>query len=651
MAFDWKTSPTGKRLIFGTSLAAMVVAANIEVPPPTPTFDEDIRIGTGEADGAATQYDSQYTTVWTDGTYPLGASGGQVVVSGGVGTFTGTRDPGTYTCGNRTVVVDANFWVVGDQAQMDINAIGKTVIARKGARVTFDQISGGAWGNQSDMQGTVLTQDGPDMRGDPLLDPNNDALAGYDHIGLRRCQNVTIRDCHVRPTADGTTGITLHGNYGGDPALSNIQIVRVAEKLFQADPEGDYNTTTGTAWPSGAHGIYSESNMEIRGLSIRDCHIYGARYGIRVFHLTDWPIEIIGNRIDCCYEDLIQGGTAVHGAILQSGNYKTRPLGSSADLPGNAGPHSDGSQYLGSGGTTGPDASVTIESEWTNEWNSRAPGNQGLYFSDYSGSVGQEILIRGGGAMDQATRSLSISNPTNCTIQWFGVIPTPNLPLPYTADGFCGGITLDAAGADTDITDTFAGLISPGSATILNCNTSLRTLTTAALNAALPNRPADTTGSMPTLQEFMALFQPANGGVVDGQGPHGKVVLAADAELSDFTFASGVVDPTLSNVSVAGGSGTFTASFRTDTGFTPAFWVLEPSGTVLTDIKDIKFARSGTWVERGIAHVHKNDGDSATDIPIPAPTGIPAGTYELIFYQENGWTKESAIQSHTVTIT
>lgn len=532
---------------------------------------------------------------------------------------------------------------------MNINAVGKTVIARKAARVTFDQ-NAGAWGSQSDMQNTVLTQDGPDMRGSAVENAANDVQAGYDYIVLRRCMNVTIRDCHIRPVSDGTTGLTLAGNYGGTPALGNVQIERIAMKLYQADPEGDYNETTGITWPSGGHGIHSESNMEIRGLSMRDNHIYGARYGIRVFAITDWPIENIGNHIDCSYEDLVQGNTAIIGAWLQAGNYKTRPLGSSADKPGDLGPHSDGTQLLGSGGTTAPDGSVTLEAEWGNEWNSRAPGNQGLYLSDYTGSVGREVLVRGGGAMDKAARSLSIDVPHDCTVKWFGAIPTPNLVLP-TVDSFCAGITMGGAGADTDFIDCFAGVIDAGSGVVTNCNTNLRALTGAQLDAALPNRPADTTGPLPTLQEYMAMFEPAAAGAVDGMGPFGKVFLANGAERSEFTFDASVVDPTLTSVAASGGSGTFTASFRTDTEQTPAFWVLEPSGTVLTDHKDIKFARSGTYVERGITTVHKGEGDSATDISIVAPTGIAAGTYELIFYQENGWTKESAIQSQTITIT
>lgn len=632
MAFNWRASAAGARLLLGASGMAMVVSIGTAPPDVTPGPNETIYYGTTNTTGQA-PYDTGDGALSGNST-PAGFS-----ATAGVITSVSTPATGTYTIGEWTIEVDTAHHAVGNQAGWDAlggSHYGKTIVVRQKA----DIIWSGGWGSNSDMLNTVVTGDG----GDPRLayaSVSDNVNRHFDYIVLNKHRNVQLDGLFVQPTTKHTV-IELQGGYDitSGTTLENVEIVRCVVKGSDPDPHGDY--TAGTSAFPGENGIFSQLNFQYGFISIRDNVVYGVNYGIRL-PANVRAMELIGNLIDMSFQDAMQVGHSSDTPALIAGNYVTRMMSIPSDT-GN--PHGDVLQI-----TTSPsfDTNIVIDCNYHFVGNSRGyNGLQVWYISD-DGGGGVSLLMRGCGSQDASARSISIHLGNGVLVERCGAIAGDWLAFPHNNNTTSMTLSSHANGGNV-FDDSFSGNMDAGGGGLdRSTSVDFRSWSEAALTAALPAHPLSRAQTL-TLPEFMAKF--AVQGALAGKGPHGVSSLAVGAELSSYTTDDTIVPtPVLTNLSTPAGTTSFTATVRTNVQLNPIFWAIVPAATTVTDPREIKKRTIAGALDYGWSTVLKGQGDGATDIAIAGAAGALSGgtSYKLVCYQENGWSKASAVSTAAFT--
>jgi hypothetical protein len=172
-------------------------------------------------------------------------------------------------------------------------------------------------------------------------------------------------------------------------------------------------------------------------------------------------------------------------------------------------------------------------------------------------------------------------------------------------------------------------------------------LSESARNAAFTDRTIGglvATG-LPTMKQ---VIDAAVGvGVAAGKGS--KMALAANAERSAYTYP-GLSAPVFSSVAVTPTSATAaTLSLKSTVECNPIYWAVIPTATATpTDIEDIRRRRIAGAHSFGVMKVPAGQTATAKTATLTVPG---AGSYKVVWFQENGWTVNSAVQAQSFATT
>lgn len=595
----------------------------------------DVRFGTTNTSGEGT-YD--HGSGLTNGTYATYFT----VTSGRYVALNSTPAAGTYDVSGLTVEVSSDYFAVNGQTQFDAltsGEYGKTVVIRQGSNIIWDQASGD-WGQSADMNWTVVTSDEADARTWSYEGATDDSKAHFDYIILDRTAKVAIQDLGIvaQDPATQATTIELRGTENNKTAAQceNVEIIRCLIKSSAPTPNGDY--TGGTSSFPGGKGILSQFTMYPRGTRIIDNVIHGTEEGVLI-GVGDWFTEIVGNEIQLNYSDFLKpnkmGSEDV--PMLIAGNYMSRPMAIPTD---SGGPHSDIMQC-------GDINNWVFEANFFFSGDSR--GKTGIQVMYMDSNTSTTFKMRGHGHIDTSSRSYSPESMQNSNIEYCATIPSESAPtIPYGSGE--AALLVQGTTSNNHVSNSFFGAYATSGATETNLAQLKGFANEAAVTAALPAYPiADTDGPY-TMAELLDLFAVTGGGALDGMGPTHMVSLADGVERSAFTMDNTLVPtPTLSSASTPSGSTSFSSTVQTDVDLDPIFWAVVPTGTSVTDPMDIKYRKISAAVDYGYSIVPK--GSTATNITLTGTSGAltSSTTYDLVMFQANGWSKQSAITTKTFT--
>ena len=618
-------------MLLVNGLPALVGGAPALSGAAAPAPSADIRFGTTNTSGEGT-YDAG--SGLTNGTY-----GDFTVTSNRYVALNASPSAGTYTVSGLNVEVSSDYFAVNGQSEFDnltSSEYGKTVVVRKGSQIIWDQVAND-WGEEADMAWTVVTSDDSDPRGWSYETTGIDGDAHFDYIILDRVKKVAIQDVAVivQDAATHSTAIEVQGTANNKTAAQceNVEVIRCLIKCSTPDPFGDYSGGTFT----DGKGFLSQFTMYPRGLRIIDNDFYGCGESIYLA-VGDWFSEVVGNKIDLNYADFIKPNRlGADVPMLIAGNYMTRPMA----LPSDSGnPHSD---IMQSGDMNG----WVLESNFFFVGDSR--GNTGVQVMFMNSGSSCSFLMRGHGHIDTSSRSYSPGNMQNSTIEYCATIPSEQAPsIPYGSGE--AALLVQGTTSNNHVSNSFFGAYATSGATETNLAQVKGFANEAALTTALPAYPVDDADGPYTMAEFLDLFAVTASGALDGMGPAQMVSLADGVDRSEFTMDDTLVPtPTLSSASTPSGSTSFTSTVQTDVDFNPIYWAVVPTGTSVTDYQDIKYRRISAAVDHGFSLVAK--GNTATNITLTGTSGAltSSTTYDLVMFQENGWSKRSAITTKTFT--
>ena len=612
-------------------------AAKTGTPTTLGAGQEVARFGTTNTAGSA-PYDTLGAAA--DGNY------GAFTVSGGVITMASPAAAGNYNVGGYPVAVSANDIAVSTQSEFNnlSNAdIGKTIIVRKGARLVWNQVDASDFGYHTDMQHGKVLGDGGDCRVGHTS-AGNDADAHFDYIKFKTCANITLENLKIVPTNPSSSGSCFEflEASGGGHLQHDVTLLRCVFKTSSPSAYGNYSSG---GFP-GKHGILCQANIPIKGVCIQDSVFYGNRRAIELPATGQRYVEIVGNLVDMNYEDFIKiNAHSGQTPVLLAGNYCTRPLSLGSDS-GN--PHTDILQLQGG---TGSDANILLEANFFFSGDARGKNAVQVWYLGGNSGSGISGLIRGCGNVDASLRSYNPGKTNGFRTEYSATIPNDSKSLPFggaeAGHRYDGGVT----SAGSQLHHCFFGdYLDNGyhsNISVTACN-KVKQWSAATLTSRLPAYPIAATDGPYTMSEFIDLFEPQSGTPLDGRGPWPMVSLAAGEEHSNFVLDATLVPaPVLSGLSVSPSSSSFSATVQTTVDLNPIYWAVVPQGTSVTDYNAIKKRRIPGALDYGFATVGINQ--TGSNIAISGSGGSLSGstTYQLVLFQENGWTRRSAILTST----
>ena len=602
---------------------------------------ESARFGTANTAGSA-PYDTQGAAV--DGSY------GAFDVAGGVITANGTQISGNYSVGGYPVVVSGSFIAVSSQAEFNAlgaGDIGKTIIVRSGARLVWNQVGAGDFGYRTDMANTTILGDGGDCRA-TYSAAGDDTTAHFDFVKFKSCANVVFENVKFVPTNPASSGSCLEflEAAGGGVEQRDVTLKGCVLKTSSPTAYGNYASGGFT----GKHGILCQANIPIKGICVRDSVFYGNRRAIELPATGQRYVEIIGNFVDMNYEDFIK--INAHGGqtpVLLAGNYCTRPLSLGSD---NGNPHTDILQLQGG---TGFDANIVLEANFFFSGDARGKDAIQVWYIGGNSGSGISGLIRGCGNIDASLRSFNPGKTNGFRTEYCATIPNDGKALPYggaeAGHRYDGGVTSAGSELAYSFFGDYLDNAYNSNISVTACN-KVKSWSAGTLTSRLPAYPVAATDGPYTMSELIDLFEPSPGTPLDGRGPWPMVTLAPGEERSAYVLDATLVQaPVLSGLAVSPTASGFSATIQTDTDLNPIYWAVVPQGTSVSDPDDIKKRRIAGALDYGYQAVLINQ--IGTNIGLSGTGGALAGntTYQLVAFQENGWTKRSAIVSASFTTT
>lgn len=527
------------------------------------------------------------------------------------------------------ITIEPNAYAVANAAEFQTistaEAFGKTIRVREGAQIDWG--IGQGPGDTASLGFATIIGDG-----DARAAASIGTTGHFAKIHPRNVSDVTLKNLRVREIA-----------YGVNEASGPVSNLTVQQCLIMntdvLDLNGDYSAAGAVAALGLSNGIGLDGY--IHGLRLIDNDIRNVSQGINAKYY-DWA-EIVGNRIDGFYNDAIH--IVKHDPdtpTIIAGNSVSRPFNRSGDADD---PHSDGIQFLG----YNPGGGVAVPGDSPNnviEANSFSIGNTrsnwhapdpvsgysaGIFLKDITAGKGFSAVIRANMLMKTGYEDIRPQSVKNTRVEYNGSIPRE---------------VAEADGGKFDIGETFAAGSNSASNNIaravnaLNGTTSSGNVevasTAAAWDAVLPNwrLPVQDKYDLP---DILGAFQGAIGAAAN-KGPAAMVSLASGAELSAYSMdATLVPTPALSNPLTSGAGGVLSLAVTTNVDLNPIFWAVVPVGQAAS-LREIKERRVPNALEHGYTAVA-----AVGSVTVTGTVSHPAGNYEVVYFQENGWTRQSPV--------
>ena len=568
---------------------------------------------------------------------PANGTYGNFTVTAGVISCNGSQTPGVYDVGGYPVQVLSDFRAVRSLTELNatsgFSGPNRILCIREAAAIDWNNVTSG-YGRRANLQGTTLLGDGPPVR-DTMWDPaydsrrhfirhNLSAMRSFNCDNLRIVSAGTLQDA-VNHTATSGGSITQHG----DVEYRNCVMIAA-----RPDPNGDYSAS----WGLGGFGFYIAGTCE--GLRLYDNVVIGGYRGYRIVPLVYY--EMIGNESWLSYEDAftISAASTVPGIV--GGNI----MGVGLARPTDAGlPHGDHLQIL----TGGSPANHVIEANASFQGNNRGRSfNQNLFLRGAT-VTGWQTHMRDNVLSGDSPYAFDIFETQGSTMEHCTWAPTPYIALPSGAtNGIRFGNEPPFAGSNflTNVISRTGGTVNAGVTQSGNV-TALSAYVAGDWDAMYENWTVDSE-QYPTLQKIMADLRAKTTGPGNGKGHR---VTFSGPKNSDYVINGGSIPtPTLTSLTMTSTLATGpTANITTDTVLNPIFFAVVPVGTAVATTRDIKHRKVTGALSYGFRST--KNGDTVIALTM-AGTGLVAGTqYDVVAFQENGWTKVSAVSRVTFTAT
>ncbi len=562
---------------------------------------------------------------------PAAGTYGPFTVSSGIITPSGAQTVGTYDVGGYPVEVVAGLKAILNQTEWAANLTaaadrGKTILIREGAAIEWNNTTSGFLRRQ-DALGTVFLGDGPPVRLNKL-DAAYDARKHFTRHFFAAIRNFTVRNCRIVPTVGRGVDFTSASGAGvttGDITYDECLIVN-----SRPDPNGDFSA--GESSFAGQFGFYCTA--VITGLSLFNNVVIGAKRGYRIFATAYF--ENIGNESWLSYEDAFS--LAVSGCpTITGGCIAGVGLARSSDT-GN--PHGDGMQILP--GAT-PENHV-VEASAVFAGNNRGRSyNQSFFLANSTN--GYRSHVRDCVVVDDPVYTMTVENTVGSTIENCAWVATPYTTLPNDANGLRFGSAAPVSGLNY-----LRNTISPTGGTVDGSVTQSGNFNPSGYDATdwddLYEDWMVGSEQYPSLQTIMAALKTKATG--PGAGIGHRVTFAGDKN-SDYVIDGGVDAPSLSALTVTvTTAASAAATINTDTPLNPIFWAVVPTGTAVSEARDIKRRRVTGALLYGFTSVKNGDTTIALNLSGALSAGV---TYDVVCEQENGWTAVSSVARVTFTAT
>ncbi len=602
---DYQTYTVALRCV--NDIGPAIASATKSAAPGTPAA-ETARFGTWNGTGNPASYDTGGTA--SDGNY------GEFTISGGIiSPNVVNLSAGTFQVGGYPVEVSDSTKAVASQAEFD-NAVvnvgglsGKTMVVRVGAEI----VNTSAWYHKAIRRtdtDCVIVGDG-----NPEWEKNT---FHFGHVTFDNPSRVTWRNLSFR-------SFTIKSDHSYGPVK---QAIFEDNHFGNADP--DANDDYSSLAYSGAD-CFRVQNSGVHGLRVvNNTFRGGGAYAHILFWYEEWG-ELAGNHFDKYYADAIK----LRGAdpVIVAANIATRPFSLSSDA-GN--PHSDSIQIEQ---TTGQSTDV-YEANFFVRGNCRGSVSANLYIA---GGPGFDGSAEGNGAISNGFFGNRATPTVGLKFDYNGALPQPGFS--GTVGNYArNSIDFDLGGGTT-LRNSFGGTVTTPASVLTSGNVELQNWDNATIAAALPGW-ALMTMDRPSYADALAAFTPSSGGALDGKGPGAVVTLAPGARAIDFQMASLRPTPNLSALSVTPSTSSFSASVTSDIAKRPIFWAVVPTGTTVTDWREVKERRVSGGLDYGFA-----SSTSTGVVTIAGNAGTLASStgYQLVIFQENGWTNRSQIAATSFT--
>ncbi len=537
------------------------------------------------------------------------------------------------------ITTEPDAFAVADTAELQAISTsegrGRTIRIREGAEISWS--GPGFPGYRASLGQARIVGDGVALSG--VSAPFHFATLFPDNLRDARFENIRAR--HARPYSEAAQG-----------HAGNLLFARCHFGDGTMDPNGDYSAP-GAFAAAGGHDAFETSGDAVQGISLQDCAFMGCGYGIQI-RFDRWA-EIIGNHIDTFYYDAIQiTKESPDAPLIIGGNSITRPFGDAADADN---PHADGIQIQGTGaGANIPDHSHNnvIEANAFSVGNTRInTDNQvtvkgysaGTFLKNIAADKGFSAVVRGMMSTTLGYNDVRVTNAKDAIVEYCGTVPKPGEtpPVNPAISRMSLGETL-VLGNGNLMRANIADTVAPGPGVSNQDNLQTEGWQAGDWNATLPGWQLPQQDSY-TLGDILPAFV-VSAGAAAGKGPGALVSLAPGAPQSAYQLDDALApQPVLANPLASAAGGIMSCAVSTNVSHNPIFWAVVPAGTATSDVREIKERRIAGALEYG--HTAVTIPGSVT---LQGAVAHPQGTYDVVMFQENGWTKRSGVVSTSFTV-